>query len=98
MMKTMIMMSTRNEGHHEDEHAEDDHHEGEHDDEARHAEFHGEYELVCASPDALSSINFAYFNAFAGAEELEVGVITEATQALYEVGRDSPSITLPAVQ
>lgn len=91
--------------HHGDEHAEDDHHDDEHGehhdehgDEARHAEFHAEYELVCASPDELSSIDFAYFDAFAGAEELEVGVITEATQALYEVERDSPSIDLPAVR
>ncbi len=86
------------------EHADEHHHDDDHDDhdehaeEAGHAEFHGEYVLTCGSPDELSSIQFAYFDAFAGAEELEVGVITETSQASYEVGRDGPSIDLPASQ
>jgi len=79
---------------HEDEAGHDDHE----DEEGGHAEFHAEYQLACAAPDELSSIVFAYFEAFSNAEELEVGLITEATQALYEVERDDPMVDLTAVR
>lgn len=72
------------------EHETDDGHEPE----AAHNEYHGEFELSCARPDSLSSISFPYFDAFPGAQELEVNVITEKSQNTYEVERKNAQINL----
>lgn len=80
---------------------------GEHDHEAKadgagkarekddgHSEFHAEYALECASPGDLTSIDFGYFRAFAGAEKLTVNVITPRGQNKFEVTRASPTLSL----
>ena len=94
------------EEHHDEEHAEHEHHEegeehadhDEHADEASHNEFHAEYALNCSAPDALEGINFAaFFEAFAGAEEVEVTVISEKGQSSYEVERDAPAVDFQGV-
>jgi 3-phosphoglycerate kinase len=84
----------------------EDEHEGEHPDEAEHdehaedegeeshTEFHAEYAITCASPGDLGGIEFAFFDRFPGAEEIEVTLITETGQTSYEVERDSPRIDL----
>jgi hypothetical protein len=83
---------------HEDEHAEAHHDEHEHEDEASHNEFHANYALTCSAPDALDAIDFAaFFGAFAGAEEVEVTVISEKGQSSYEVERDEPVVDLQGV-
>lgn len=64
---------------------------------AAHNEYRGEFELACARPKALTSITFAYFDKFPGAEELEVNVISEHGQTSYEVEHDSGTISLKGV-
>jgi len=79
-----------------DDHAEHDDH-GEHDDhaeEASHTEFHAEYVLNCDNPDAISKIDFAYFEAFANALELEVQIVSSAGAKAFEVERDAPTLDL----
>lgn len=86
----------------EGEHAEEGEHSGEsgheehaeHEDAEPHAEFHAEYAITCASPADLGGIEFAFFDRFPGAEEIEVTVVTEHGQTSYEVERDSPRIDL----
>ena len=80
------------EGEHGEEHAEEEH--AEHEGEESHTEFHAEYAITCTSPDDLGGIEFAFFDRFPGAEEIEVTVITENGQTSYEVERDSPRIDL----
>ena len=86
--------------HADEAHAEDEHHEdGEHaeadEGEASHNEFHATYALTCSAPDALDGIDFAaFFDAFAGAEEVEVTVISEKGQSSYEVERDASMVDL----
>ncbi|MGI9510876.1 MAG: DUF2796 domain-containing protein [Geminicoccaceae bacterium] len=97
---------------HHDEHADEAHAEEEHHDDGEHAEagheeheggtshneFHATYALTCSAPDALDGIDFAgFFDSFAGAEELEVTVISEKGQASYEVERDVPTVDLQGV-
>jgi hypothetical protein len=90
------------EGVHGEEHVEEAHSEdgepaeehAEHEGEASHTEFHAEYAITCDSPDDLGSIEFAFFERFSGAEEIEVTVITEDGQTRYEVERDAPRIDL----
>ena len=50
--------------------------------------------MTCAAPQSLDSITFSYFRRFAGAEELEVTVITEKGQSRYDVGRATPRLVL----
>ncbi len=79
-----------------DDHAEHDDH-GDHDDhaeEASHTEFYAEYVLNCDNPDAISKIDFAYFEAFANALELEVQIVSSAGAKAFEVGRDAPTLDL----
>lgn len=80
-----------------DEHEDDDHAEEEHEDhanEAGHTEFHAEYLLTCANPTAITDINFAYFDSFPNALEVEVQVITAAGATSFEVERDAPTLDL----
>ena len=59
-----------------------------------HADFHAEYTLECTSPANITAIEFGYFRAFAGAEKLDVNVITAKGQSKFEVTRKKPSISL----
>lgn len=59
-----------------------------------HAEFHVQYALECAAPGNLTAIEFGYFRAFAGAQKLDVNVITPKGQSTFEVTRASPSLSL----
>ena len=65
--------------------------------EHRHADFNVEYTLECKSLARLAAIDFDYFKAFAGAQVLEVTVITAKGQNSYEVTRDKPSLDLTGV-
>ena len=98
---TVTHASAALEGEDRDEHGEDDHEdhaEDEHDDhdedEERHAEFHAEYLLTCANPDAITGIEFAYFDRFENARELEVQIVTSSGAQAFEIERDAPSLDL----
>ena len=85
--------------HDHEEHASDEKHdEHDHDDhaetEASHTEFHAEYVLTCGNTDALSGIEFAYFDTFENALELEVQIISAAGAQAFEVERDAPTLDL----
>ena len=94
------------EGEHHEEHAEGEHHDesesheehadAHHDehDEASHTEFHAEYRLTCAEPDAIDRIEFGYFETFPNAEELEVQMISDKGTNGFEVVRDNPVLEL----
>jgi Protein of unknown function (DUF2796) len=84
---------------HEDEHEHEAQAPAGHEDEAahRHSEFHAEYTLSCSSPSRLTSMTFGYFNAFAGAQELDVSVIAPKGQSSFEVKRDKPSLDLTGI-
>jgi hypothetical protein len=78
------------EGEKHDEHDHDDHAEAE----ASHTEFHAEYVLTCGNTDALSGIEFAYFDTFENALELEVQIVTSSGAQAFEVMRDAPTLDL----
>lgn len=68
----------------------EDHDEGE----ESHTEFHAEYLLTCSNPDAITNIEFAYFDLFEGARVLEVQVVTSSGAMAFEIERDDPSLDL----
>ena len=80
--------SETHEDHAEDEHADHD------EDEERHTEFHAEYLLTCSNPDAITGIEFAYFDLFENARELEVQIVTSSGAQAFEIERDAPSLDL----
>ena len=79
-----------------DEHAEDAHddHDDHEDEKESHAEFHAEYRLQCDDPAAITSLTLTYFDVFAGAEELEVNLITDDGQSRQEVTPAEPVVNL----
>ena len=81
--------------HDDHDHAEHDHDEHDHAEAAgQHTEFHAEYTLNCASPEALDSIEFAYFDTFENALELEVQIIAESGAQAFEVTREDANLDL----
>ena len=93
-------------GREHDDHDHDHNHSGEHDDNhtashgnaqegnESHTEFHAEYRLVCGSIEAMSHINFAYFQMFRNAIEIDVQIVTGSGAVAVEVGRDDPKLEL----
>lgn len=81
--------------HQEDAHDDHAHGEDDHDDQGgTHSEFHAEYLLACADVSAIDSIEFAYFERFANALELDVQIVTDTGAQAYEVERDEPVLDL----
>ncbi|MFY9640007.1 MAG: DUF2796 domain-containing protein [Rhodomicrobium sp.] len=81
---------------HEDEH---EHEADAHEHEAghHHSEFHVEYSLECSSPSRLTAMTFDYFKTFAGAQVLNIAVISPKGQSSFEVTRDKPSLDLAGI-
>jgi hypothetical protein len=59
-----------------------------------HSNFHGQYSFTCSAPAAVTGVEFGYFQAFAGAQKLEVNVITPKGQSTFEVTRAKPRLDL----
>ena len=60
--------------------------------EQNHSEFHAAYVIECAAPEKLTGIDFGYFDAFAGALELDINLVTPKGQYHYEVTREQPRL------
>ncbi len=69
-------------------------HDHDHADADGHSAFHAVYGLTCADPAALTTIGFAYFDAFPGAEEVEVQVVGPNGAQAFEVKRAAPVLAL----
>jgi hypothetical protein len=82
--------------HAEGEHDHDQHAEGEHEEEegAEHTEFHAEYLLTCTYPTEIDRIEFAFFETFPNAQEVEVQMISDKGSKGFEVERDAPVLYL----
>ena len=79
--------------HNHDEHAYQAHADGDADEDS-HAEFHAEYLLDCASPNALSTVEFAYFDQFENAREVDVQILSDAGAIRFKVTRSEPVLDL----
>ncbi|WP_088346838.1 MULTISPECIES: DUF2796 domain-containing protein [Rhodomicrobium] len=62
--------------------------------EHHHSEFHVTYAIDCGAPEKLTGIDFKYFDHFAGAQELDINLVTAKGQTHYEVTRDKPNLKL----
>ncbi|MFY0681398.1 MAG: DUF2796 domain-containing protein [Thalassovita sp.] len=80
---------------HEEHHDHDDHEDHDaHEEDAGHTEFHAEYMLTCATPEALDRITFDYFATFPNALEVDVQILTSAGAQAFEVTKDAPVLKL----
>lgn len=62
--------------------------------EHEHSQFHAQYTLECRTPANITAIEFDYFAAFAGAQKLDVNLITPKGQTKLEVTRAKPRLDL----
>lgn len=62
--------------------------------EHEHSAFRAEYAFDCKAPASLTTIAFGYFKAFAGAQKLDVTVVTPKQQSRFEVSRAKPRLDL----
>ncbi|WP_300060445.1 DUF2796 domain-containing protein [uncultured Roseobacter sp.] len=72
----------------------DDHDHAAETEESGHSEFHAQYRLRCANPDALSEITFAYFDTFENARKLDVQIVSPSGAVAAEVTHDAPELNL----
>ncbi|MDX2203806.1 MAG: DUF2796 domain-containing protein [Hyphomicrobiaceae bacterium] len=63
----------------------------------KHSSFHAKYTLTCRTPQAIKSLDFAFFKAFPGAQELEVVAVSDKGQVKAEATRKTPKVALPAL-
>ncbi len=61
---------------------------------AAHIEFIAAYDMDCAEPDKLTSLEIGYFEAFPRAQTLDVLVVTSKGQSQVEVTRAKPQLDL----
>ncbi|PYE84403.1 zinc uptake protein ZrgA [Pseudoroseicyclus aestuarii] len=81
--------------HEEAGHDDHDHdHDHDHAEGAQHNEYHASYAMTCESIDALTGIDFAYFERFENAQRLNGQMISDAGTSGFEVTRDAPSVDL----
>ena len=59
-----------------------------------HSSFHAKYTLTCAMPQAIKSLDLAFFAAFSGAQELEIVAVSEKGQVKAEATRATPKVSL----
>ena len=59
-----------------------------------HSEFHAQYAFDCQAPASITTIEFDFFRAFAGAQKIDVNVVTTKGQSKFQVSRGKPRIDL----
>ncbi len=62
-----------------------------------HTEFHAQYALTCSKPSAITALDFGFFAAFPGAQDLEVVAISDKGQVKAEATRKAPKVSLPGL-
>ncbi|MDD9978163.1 MAG: DUF2796 domain-containing protein [Boseongicola sp.] len=96
VIKSSASLESEDEHEDHDEHGHVEHADAEdHEDaETSHTEFHAEYTLNCGDPEKLAGIEFAYFDAFPNALELEVQIVTSTGAQAFDVERETPSLNI----
>ena len=90
---------------HDDEHDHDDKHDHKHEDhndhvEEKHAassghtEFHAEYSLICSNIEALTQIDFAYFEVFPNSKQVALQLISQSGARAFEIKSGAPRLDL----
>ena len=84
---------------HDDEHDHkhedhDDHDEQKHAASSGHTEFHAEYSLICSNIEALTQIDFAYFEVFPNSKQVALQLISQSGARAFEIKSGAPRLDL----
>jgi Protein of unknown function (DUF2796) len=66
-------------------------------DEHEHSAFNAQYAFNCKAPTNITAIEFGYFQAFRGAQTLDVSIVTAKAQTKLEATRAKPRIDLAGI-
>lgn len=66
-------------------------------DASEHSAFNAKYAFNCKAPANITAIEFGYFRVFAGAQKLDVNVVTAKAQTKFEATRAKPRVDLAGV-
>ena len=72
----------------------DDHDEEKHAASSGHTEFHAEYSLICSNIEALTQIDFAYFEVFPNSKQVELQLISQSGARVFDIERSAPRLDL----
>ena len=84
---------------HDDEHDHkhedhNDHDEEKHAASSGHTEFHAEYSLICSNIEALTQIDFAYFEVFPNSKQVALQLISQSGARAFNIERSAPRLDL----
>ncbi|MDA8636305.1 DUF2796 domain-containing protein [Rhodobacteraceae bacterium] len=84
---------------HDDEHDHkhedhDDHDEQKHAASSGHTEFHAEYSLICSNIEALTQIDFAYFEVFPNSKQVALQLISQSGARAFDIKSGAPRLDL----
>ena len=79
---------------HEDHDDHDDHDEEKHAASSGHTEFHAEYSLICSNIEALTQIDFAYFEVFPNSKQVALQLISQSGARAFDIKSGAPRLDL----
>ena len=79
---------------HQDHDDHDDHDEEKHAASSGHTEFHAEYSLICSNIEALTQIDFAYFEVFPNSKQVALQLISQSGARAFEIKSGAPRLDL----
>lgn len=79
------------------DHKHEDH--GDHDEQKHaassgHTEFHAEYSLICSNIEALTQIDFAYFEVFPNSKQVALQLISQSGAHAFDIKSGAPRLDL----
>lgn len=72
----------------------DDHDEQKHAASSGHTEFHAEYSLICSNIEALTQIDFAYFEVFPNSKQVALQLISQSGARAFDIKSGAPRLDL----
>ena len=72
----------------------DDHDEEKHAASSGHTEFHAEYSLICSNIEALTQIDFAYFEVFPNSKQVALQLISQSGARAFDIKNGAPRLDL----
>jgi len=79
---------------HQDHDDHDDHDEEKHAASSGHTEFHAEYSLICSNIEALTQIDFAYFEVFPNSKQVALQLISQSGARAFDIKSGAPRLDL----
>jgi len=93
-IKTMTIMTYHDDEHDHKHEDHNDHDEEKHAASSGHTEFHAEYSLICSNIEALTQIDFAYFEVFPNSKQVALQLISQSGARAFDIKSGAPRLDL----